>query len=114
MEEFGYNTLSSLSAERKEKLDEAIVREIFDFSVCFIMESKVCGSGTLVRVNGKFGILTAAHVVEQFTGYKKRNVGLNKPIKATGVHQMTLKLKEDVACSYSLEIIGEQAQQHRE
>jgi large subunit ribosomal protein L9 len=65
-----------------------------------------------------YGSVGTSDIIELFAkeGIKvgKRNIGLNKPVKATGVHPMTLKLKEDVMCGYSLEIIGEQAQQHRE
>jgi large subunit ribosomal protein L9 len=38
----------------------------------------------------------------------RRNIGLTKPIKAIGVHPMTLKLKEGVVCDYTLHILGEQ------
>ncbi len=43
----------------------------------------------------------------------RRNIGLNKPLKTTGAHTMTLKLKEGVACSYILNIVGEVAQPHK-
>ena len=43
----------------------------------------------------------------------RRNIGLNKPIKTTGAHSMTLKLKEGVMCSYTLNIVGEVAQPHK-
>ncbi|HEX2578919.1 MAG TPA: 50S ribosomal protein L9 [Rhabdochlamydiaceae bacterium] len=64
-----------------------------------------------------YGSVGASDIIELFAKegitVGKRNIGLNKPIKATGIHPMTLKLKEDVTCAYSLEIIGEQAQEHR-
>jgi len=64
-----------------------------------------------------YGSVGASDIIELFAkegiAVNKRNIGLNKPIKVTGVHPMTLKLKEDVTCGYSLEIIGEQAQTHR-
>jgi large subunit ribosomal protein L9 len=64
-----------------------------------------------------YGSVGASDIIELFTkegiAVGKRNIGLNKPIKTTGVHPMTLKLKEDVTCPYSLEITGEQAQEHR-
>jgi large subunit ribosomal protein L9 len=44
----------------------------------------------------------------------RRNIGLNKPIKEIGVHQLTLKLKEGVTVGYTLQIVGEQAQQPKE
>ena len=65
-----------------------------------------------------YGSVGASDIIELFAKQNvqvdKRNIGLNKPIKTTGVHAMTLKLKEGVTCGYSLEIIGEQAQQPRE
>jgi large subunit ribosomal protein L9 len=65
-----------------------------------------------------YGSVGASDIIELFAkesiAVGKRNIGLNKPIKTTGVHPMTLKLKEGVTCGYSLEIIGEQAQEHRE
>ncbi len=64
-----------------------------------------------------YGSVGASDIIELFSKegivVGKRNIGLNKPIKATGVHPMSLKLKEGVTCAYSLEIIGEQAQEHR-
>jgi large subunit ribosomal protein L9 len=64
-----------------------------------------------------YGSVGSNDIIELFAkeGIKvgKRNVGLNKPIKEVGVHQMTLKLKEDVNCGYALQIIGEQAQPHK-
>lgn len=64
-----------------------------------------------------YGSVGSSDIVELFAkeGIKvdKRNIGLNKPIKVVGVHQMTLKLKEGVTCGYSLQIIGEQAQAHK-
>lgn len=64
-----------------------------------------------------YGSVGSNDIIELFAkeGIKvdKRNVGLNKPIKEVGVHQMTLKLKEGVTSGYSLQIIGEQAQPHK-
>lgn len=64
-----------------------------------------------------YGSVGSSDIIELFAkeGIKvdKRNVGLNKPIKEVGVHQMTLKLKEGVTSGYSLQIIGEQAQPHK-
>lgn len=94
--------------DRKEAEDQAAKLEglVLKITVKVDPEGHMYGSvGTsdIIELFAKEGITVG-----------KRNVGLNKPIKATGIHQMSLKLKEDVACGYSLEIIGEQAQQHRE
>jgi large subunit ribosomal protein L9 len=39
----------------------------------------------------------------------RRTVGMTKPIKQVGEHQLTLKLKEGVTCGYLLKIVGEMA-----
>ena len=65
-----------------------------------------------------YGSVGPTDIIELFDkeGIKveRRNIGLNKPIKEIGVHQLTLKLKEGVPLSYTLQIIGEQAQQTKE
>lgn len=59
-----------------------------------------------------YGSVGSSDIIDLFTkeGYTmdRRNIGLNKPIKVIGNHPMTLKLKEGVACTYTLQIIGEQ------
>jgi large subunit ribosomal protein L9 len=65
-----------------------------------------------------YGSVGPTDIIELFDkeGVKidRRNVGLNKPIKEIGVHQLTLKLKEGVTVGYILQISGEQAQQPKE
>jgi large subunit ribosomal protein L9 len=64
-----------------------------------------------------YGSVGPTDIVELFAKegiqVDRRNIGLNKPIKDVGVHQMILKLKEGVACEYTLQIIGEQAEGHK-
>lgn len=58
-------------------LDETIT-QLRNFSTCFVVENKLAGSGTFVRVNGIPGILTAQHVwrnVVELAG-ATREVGL--------------------------------------
>jgi large subunit ribosomal protein L9 len=96
------------SVERKEAEDQAAKLQ----GLVLKITVKVDPEGHM------YGSVGASDIIELFTkegiAVGKRNIGLNKAIKTTGVHPMTLKLKEGVTCGYSLEIIGEQAQEHRE
>jgi len=80
-------------------------------------------SGLTLKINAKvdaegnmYGSVGYSDILELFEkeGLKmdRRNIGLNKPIKVTGNHPLTLKLKEGVTCVYNLQIIGEQANAH--
>ena len=61
-----------------------------------------------------YGSVGASDIIELFAKegiqIERRNVGMNKPIKQVGDHQLTLKLKEGVTCGYTLHIVGELAQ----
>ena len=89
------------SVERKEAEDQAAKLQ----GLVLKITVKVDPEGHM------YGSVGASDIIELFTkegiAVGKRNIGLNKPIKTTGVHPMTLKLKEGVTCGYSLEIIGE-------
>jgi large subunit ribosomal protein L9 len=65
-----------------------------------------------------YGSVGFADILELFAkeGFtlERRNIGLNKPIKEIGSHPMTLKLKEDVSCNYTLHIEGEQVNPTKE
>ena len=85
--------------------------------------AKLQGTALTIKVKvdpegNMYGSVGYQDIIDLFTkeGIKmdKRNIGLNKPIKEVGVHQLTLKLKEGVTCNYSLQIIGEQAQAPKE
>jgi large subunit ribosomal protein L9 len=75
---------------------------------------------TTVKVDQEgnmYGSVGYADIIELFAKeglqMDRRNIGLNKPIKTTGAHPMTLKLKEGVTCSYTLNVVGEEAQPHK-
>lgn len=61
-----------------------------------------------------YGSVGYADILDLFSQHgfqlERRNIGLNKPIKNIGVHPMTLKLKEDVSCNYTLHIEGDLTQ----
>jgi large subunit ribosomal protein L9 len=87
------------------------------------LAAKLQGTALTIKVKvdpegNMYGSVGAHDIIELFhkEGIKvdKRNIGMNKPIKEVGVHQLTLKLKEGVTCNYSLQIIGEQAQAPKE
>lgn len=87
------------------------------------LAAKLQGTALTIKVKvdpegNMYGSVGAHDIIELFTkeGIKvdKRNIGMNKPIKEVGVHQLTLKLKEGVTCNYSLHIVGEQAQASKE
>ncbi len=63
-----------------------------------------------------YGSVGPSDIIELFAkegiSVDRRNIGMNKPIKVVGDHQLTLKLKEGVTCGYVLHIIGELAQTH--
>ena len=106
---------TQLQKERAEKaaVDKKEAEELAEKYTGIALEIKV-----KVDPEGHmYGSVGPTDIIELFEkqGLKvdKRNVGMNKPIKETGLHQLTLKLKEGVTCGYTLQIIGEQAQQHR-
>lgn len=81
--------------------------------------------GTILKITVKvdpegnmYGSVGSTDIMELFAkegvAVDRRNIGLNKPIKEVGVHSMTLRLKEDVLCDYTLQIIGEQPQASNE
>lgn len=76
--------------------------------------------GTVLTIDVKvdpegnmYGSVGPSDIIELFAKegveVDRRNIGLNKPIKEVGVHQMILHLKEGVTCEYTLQIVGQQA-----
>src|SRR5262249_35162908 len=58
--EYGVHPQTDVPAEIKE----AGTREMANYTVSLILKQRLIGSGTLVRVGDRHGILTAAHVAE--------------------------------------------------
>jgi len=60
-----------------------------------------------------YGSVSAAQIAtlfqEQGLPIDKRNIGVTKPLKTTGVHKIPLKLKEGVMLTVSLHVIPEGA-----
>jgi hypothetical protein len=87
MVEYGHYPAGSIAPERLAKIETDIARETFDFTIAFVLNNEVRGSGTLVRAGGKVGILTAAHVADQFTRRAEQPVGL---VISQHIHQFVL------------------------
>jgi large subunit ribosomal protein L9 len=69
---------------------------------------------TLVKVDPEghmYGSVSAADIVEIFAkegiALERKNVALAHPIKAAGVHEISLKLKEGVPAKFTLKVIAE-------
>jgi hypothetical protein len=75
--EFEYYRNDELPQELIAKVKKQIVREISDFGVSLIRDQDLAGSGVLVSVGPKTGILTALHVAESAIGHRKTPIGLN-------------------------------------
>ena len=46
------------------ELQEKILRNIEDYSIVLLVDGQLCGTGTLIIIDGVHGILTAAHVAQ--------------------------------------------------
>ena len=46
------------------ELQEKILRNIEDYSIVLLVDGQLCGTGTLITIDGVHGILTAAHVAQ--------------------------------------------------
>jgi hypothetical protein len=87
MDSYGKFNPGELPLEIQAKILGEVAREAYDFSVSFVLNKQVCGSGTIIRAGGKVGILTAAHVADLFTGRSEQNVGM---VIAKHPHQFIL------------------------
>jgi len=61
--------------EMRELLREAL-KDLRQFTTFFVVDGKLVGSGTFVRVNGIPGILTARHVWDNIVELKPKKVGI--------------------------------------
>lgn len=102
---------TKLQAERAEK---AAVEKKGAEALAEKLQGKELSITVKVDPEGNmYGSVGFADIIELFAKegieVDRRTVGLTKPIKQVGEHQLTLKLKEGVTCGYILKIIGELA-----
>ena len=46
------------------ELQEKILRNIEDYPIILLVDGRLCGTGTLITIDGVHGMLTAAHVAQ--------------------------------------------------
>jgi hypothetical protein len=76
-----------LPLDRVAQLKERTAREIHDFTISFVLDDELCGSGTLVDAFGTLGILTAFHVAEEVERDPDRTLAL---VIAGHIHRFEL------------------------
>ena len=65
MPNFEYRQPGDFPEAKAKALKDKATRSIEDFTVCFVLDQALAGSGTLVDIDGRFGILTAFHVAAE-------------------------------------------------
>jgi hypothetical protein len=76
MTEYEERLGADLPLERIEQMKEGATRSIDDFTVSFVLDEELAGSGTLVDAFGTLGILTAFHVADKLDTYADRSLCL--------------------------------------
>jgi hypothetical protein len=67
--------------EFSEELLDRISRAIYDYTIPLGLNNDLVGSGSLVTIDGSFGILTAAHVITE-TGWEN-SIGVDQALVTT-------------------------------
>ncbi|MES2273909.1 MAG: 50S ribosomal protein L9 [Chlamydiota bacterium] len=106
------NTLRKQEALRKERAKQAIVDRQESEELMKQVESVALDIRVKVDPEGHmYGSVSAGDIAQLFQEkgipIEKKNVQLNKPIKATGAHKLVLKLKEGILVNFQLTIIPE-------
>lgn len=106
------NTLRKQERLRAERAQQAVIDQKESQELAGQVESIILETRVKVDPEGHmYGSVSAADIAllfqQQGLPVEKRYIQLSKPIKVTGVHKITLKLKEGVPCSCSLNIIPE-------
>ncbi|MBS0634782.1 MAG: 50S ribosomal protein L9 [Verrucomicrobia bacterium] len=98
------------AAEDKKAAEEVAARLN---GTAFTIEVKVDHDG---HMYGSVSSLDIVHLVKSQSGIEldKRSVPLKHPIKQTGVHDLTLRLKEGVEALIHLKVLVEGAVEHEE
>lgn len=106
------NTLRKRERLRQERAQQAIVDRREADELAKQVESLIIETRVKVDPEGHmYGSVSALDVAQLYQQnglpVEKRYVQLPRPIKATGVHKIPLKLKEDVTATCTLHIIPE-------
>ncbi len=104
------NTLRKQEKLRKERAEQAIVHRRESEQLAAQIESISLEIKVKVDPEGHmYGSVSAGDVAQLFVErglpVDKKNVALNKPLKTTGAHKLTIKLKEEVTATCTLTIV---------
>lgn len=99
---------------KEEREKQAIVDRQESEKMASLIEGATLS--TIVKVDQEghmYGSVTAQDVVELLLAHanvslEKRAVGLKHPIKETGVHKLSVKLKEGITASLTLKVMSEE------
>lgn len=106
------NTLRKQERLRSERAKQAIVDRKESEELAQQIESIALDIKVKVDPEGHmYGSVSAADIAQLFVErglpIDKRNVGVTRPIKTTGVHKISLKLKEGITATCQLTLIPE-------
>ncbi len=102
---------------RSRLQEERAKRAIEDRADSEVLATKINGKHMQIGVKidpegNMYGSVSAVDIVKLFDkesiSLEKRNVVLAHPIKTLGAHTISLKLKEDVSASFTLEVLSEE------
>ena len=106
------NTLRKQERLRNERAQQAIIDRQESEELAKQIETISLETKVKVDPEGHmYGSVSAADIAQLFQErglpVERRNIALNKPIKETGVHKLSIKLKEGIVISCDLTIIPE-------
>jgi len=106
------NILRKQEKLRKERAEQAVIHRKESEELAAQINNITLEIKVKVDPEGHmYGSVSAGDVAQLFVErglpVEKKNVALNKPIKATGVHKLVIKLKEEVTAGCTLTIIPE-------
>lgn len=106
------NTIRKQERLRAERAKQAVVDRKESEELALQIEGTTLQTRVKVDPEGHmYGSVSAADIAQLFQEkglpVERKSVQLNKPIKETGVHKISLKLKEGITASCQLQIIPE-------
>ena len=106
------NTLRKQEGLRKERAQQAVVDRKESEDLAKQIESIILETRVKVDPEGHmYGSVSAGDIAKLFQEnglpVDRKNIQLTRPIKATGVHKLVLKLKEGIMANSQLNIIAE-------